>query len=102
MTLNKESKGCMDGQLYFQTYASASDVSSTTIKSEDQDHHGRTPSALLYSLHVRIEPTQVGEKTKQHREMIKAQMMIMMKKANITVRDRDKMNQPASCERPTF
>ena len=102
MTLHKESKGCMDGQLHFQSYACASDVPSTTITSEDKDHHGRTPSALLCRLHVRIEPTQVGEKTKQHIEMIKAQMIIMMKNANITVRDGDKMNQSASYEKPTF
>ena len=102
MTLHKESKGCMDGQLHFQTYACASDVPSTTITSEDQDHHGRTPSALLCRLHVRIEPNQVGEKTRQHREMIKAQIMIMMKNANITVRNGDLMNQAVRSEKQTF
>ena len=102
MTLHKESKGCMDGQLHFQSYACASDVPSTTITSEDQDHHGRTSSALLCRLHVRIEPTQVGEKKKQHREMIKALMMIMMENANITVRDRDKLNQAVRSKRQSF
>ena len=102
MTLHKESKGCMDGQLHFQSYACASDVPTITNTSDDQDHHDRTPSALLCRLHVRIEPAQVGEKTRQHRKMVKALMMIMKKNANLAVRDGDKLNQSARCERQTF